>query len=226
MALQFADRLHGCAQRFDDLVHRQISEIPCGQRAQHPETDIRRTGAHCQLVLMEDLVVVGRKPRGLIGNKVREIPPGSVARPFSATSDPSAGSRKRFGFARGRRFKSHPIRGERNHKPSQGPASARFAGIQRYTAQPRIPLKRLARPMESTNAGSRRRGAPMRHPGRCPLEQTPGARRAGDTRPAEWRPAPARPGAEAARPRRPSAAGRGPPSRGRSSSTPDGWSPR
>ena len=74
--LQPSDGLHRRAQRLDDLVSRQVSEIPRGQGAQHPETDVRRTGSHGKLVLVKDLVVVGREPVRFLGNEVREIAPG------------------------------------------------------------------------------------------------------------------------------------------------------
>ena len=77
IALQFADRLHGMRQLFDDLIHRQIPEIMCGERAEHPEADVGWTGTHRQSVLRGDLVVVGWKPRRLLTDKLREIAPGS-----------------------------------------------------------------------------------------------------------------------------------------------------
>ena len=153
VALQFGDRLHGTPQCLHDLVSRHISEIPGGQRAQHPKTDIRRTGAHCQLVLMKDLVVVGWKPGGL---RRKQSPRNSArffAQPFSGTSDPSqeAGNAVALSAAEG----SRAIRpeGKGTTIRARGRPMTKFAGVQRYTAQPTIPLSRLIRPMERRNAG-------------------------------------------------------------------------
>ena len=226
IALQLGDRLHGPGQLLDDLIHRQVPEIPCGQRAEHPETDVGRTGAHRQLVLMEDLVVVGRKPGGLVADKVREIAPGSVGPPSSATSDPfqEAGSAAALPAAEGSRASRSEGKGTTRRargRPTRGSLASSGS-----TAQPTIPLNRLIRPMERQEPGRSTSGRSNASPGPMSTRADACARRAGDTTPAEWHSRPARPGAEAGRHRRPSAAGRGPASRRRGSSAPDGWSPR
>jgi len=64
IALQTTDGCHGAGQLFDNLVNRQVAAVMGAQGAGHPETDVGRAGSHGQTVLMGNLIIVRRQPRG------------------------------------------------------------------------------------------------------------------------------------------------------------------
>ena len=120
----------------DDLIYRQISEIMGGERAQHPEADIGGTGTHCQLILMGDLVIIRRKPRGIIPDEIREIAPGSsrdLPEELQVLFE-KAGVAAALPAVSG--SKANRSEGIGHHKTSQGAAAKRFAGIEDQTAHP------------------------------------------------------------------------------------------
>ena len=154
--LQAADGVHGAGQLFDDLVEGQVAEIMGSQGAGHPEADVGRTGAHGQAVLMGNLVVVGRQPRGVCADKGREIAPGppghlpeEAAGPFPAAVVPAA-ARPGAGSGASR------AAGRETREQARGAACGRLAGMMRQIAQPTVALKRLPSARLATNSGWRR----------------------------------------------------------------------
>ncbi len=172
MANQLVNRLHGARQMVDDLIPRQVSEIMRADRADHPQTDIGRTGAHRQFMRVGDLIIVGRKPRRVLADEIREVAPGS-SRDFPQKSHILF--RQQESLRLHTRPKGQEPTDQRRQEPQHEPGTGREK-VRRHPAPhhpPHDPAENARQSQRYHERSHSIRGVPMHHLGGRPLEQSP-----------------------------------------------------